>query len=132
MKEQYAGIIRAPDAWWLSKSKLVYDGFDMPEGPVRDLLLSVAQARGDLIRLGPGTMTSAQAVAAAKHAFGEEVTAEHAFDNWTPLTDKGRDLVNGTGIFGPGGGQEDDEGKLHAHTGQDDSRGASAMSEHQR
>ena len=42
-------------------------GSTCPEGACGIWLLSVAQARGDLIRLrAPGTMTSAQAVAAAE------------------------------------------------------------------
>ena len=98
---EYAGIIKAPDFWWLSKSKPIYDAFDMPEGHIRDMILSVAEDMGLLIKLGPGTMTSAQAFASAQHAFGQEVTPDHAFDSITALSEKGQDLIAGTGIFAP-------------------------------
>lgn len=102
MEEKYAGMIKTPDAWWLSKSRAIYDAWDLPEGPVRDAILSVAQQRGILVRLGPGSMDSAHAMAAARRAaFGNEVLAEEALDGFEPTSQGGQDFLTGTGEFAP-------------------------------
>ncbi len=100
-REAYAGIIRTPDAWWLSTSKVVYDAWDMDDCPARDIILSAAEQGGILIRIGPATMSTGAVFAAARRAFGEEVLPENAFDGITVLSDKGQRLIDGAGEFAP-------------------------------
>jgi hypothetical protein len=73
--------------------------FDWPDGFVRDTILSKAQDEGLLIQLGPATMDTAHAAAAARRVLGEEVTPEHGLDGFTPKTQRGVDFVTGTGEF---------------------------------
>jgi hypothetical protein len=99
-KEKYAGLIKTPDSgWWLSLSRSVFDAWDMPEGAVRDGILSVAQEMGVLHLLGPSTMTSAEAYMAAQKVIGLEVNKDDPFEGFVPKTDRGRDFINGTGEF---------------------------------
>lgn len=99
VEEKYAGIIKAPEAWWLSESKLAYDAWDWPDGPARDLVLSAARHAGLVHYLGPSSMSSAQAMAAAKRVFGVEDTPDEAFRGFTPNTPRGREFLAGTGDF---------------------------------
>lgn len=91
---QYAGIIRTPDEWLLTKSKQVYDFFDLPGGLMRDMILSVAEDRGDLIHLGPATMTAEQAAAASARAFGKEMTPEEAAVEMAALVVRFQSLID--------------------------------------
>lgn len=96
MKERYAGFVKSPDAWWLSLSKKVYDAFDLPEGPIRDGILSAAQAFDVLHNLGPASMSSMEAWKVALPLMGARPGEGYMFE---ALTDRGRDFLNGTGEF---------------------------------
>lgn len=99
MTDQYAGMIKTPDVWWMARSRAVFDAFDLPEGAVRDVVLSDAERRGLLVNLGPASMDSAHAMAAARRVLGEEVLPEEALEGFQPHTQRGQDFVNGTGEF---------------------------------
>lgn len=101
IKGNYAGLIQAPESWWLSQSRFVYDAWDWPLGEIRDAVLSAAKACGLLHKLGPSSMTSAQAMAAAMRVYGHEVTPEKALEGFQPHTPAGYDFVHGTGQFAP-------------------------------
>lgn len=99
MSDEYVGLVKAPDFWWMCRDRRVFDAFDWPGGFERDTILSRAMDDGVLIQLGPATMDSAHAAAAARRVLGEEVTPEHGLDGFTPNTQRGRDFVAGTGEF---------------------------------
>jgi hypothetical protein len=103
VEKKYAGFIKTPNSgWWLSLSKAIYDAWDLPEGPIRDGILSVAQDRGVLHMLGPSTMTSMEAWQKAEQIMGVDKHADPAsYGYFQPLTDRGRDFINGTGEFSP-------------------------------
>src|SRR6478752_1195518 len=103
MRDQYAGLIKTPDSWWLSTSRKVFDAWDWPDTPIRDAVLSVARDAGVLHELGPGSMTSAEAMAAAVRVLGGDVTAEDSLVGFEPHTQRGRDFLTGTGEFAPDG-----------------------------
>jgi hypothetical protein len=108
MQEKYAGMIKTPESWWLSKSRLVFDAWDWPHGPVRDRVLQIARATGLLYELGPSGMTSAQAMAAARRVLGDETPEDEALTGFKPVTQRGRDFVNNTGEFAPDRAPEGD------------------------
>jgi hypothetical protein len=97
LEEKYAGIIKAPDYWWFTQSRAIYKAWDLPDGEVRSKILAVAVEAGLLHNLGPSSMTSAEAYAAATRLLGEE----QDIGTLKPVTDSGRDFVNGTGEFAP-------------------------------
>ncbi len=65
------------------------------------MILSKAVSDGVLHNLGPSSMSSAQAMAAAKRVFGEEVVPDDALRGFKPHTQAGRDFLTGTGEFAP-------------------------------
>lgn len=98
-EERYAGIIKAPEGWWLCKSKLAYEAWDWEYGPVRDMVLTMAKAVGMVSFLGPRSMSPAQAMAAAYRFFGHEVAPGDALKGFTPATEAGQEFMTGTGQF---------------------------------
>ena len=101
MKEEYAGLILAPEGWWLSDSRLVYDAWDWPDGPARDLVLTMAKAVGTVHFLGPPSMSPSQAMSAAMRSRGREVAPEDALQGFRPHSPAGWEFVTGTGQFAP-------------------------------
>lgn len=75
---QYVGIIATPQAWWLTRSKQLYDAWDLPDGEFRDALLSAAEQAGLIIKLGPSSMSLAEAKAAARQVLGDLPAGVHA------------------------------------------------------
>ena len=97
MEEKYAGLIKTDhDGWWLSLSRAVFDAWDLPEGPRRDMILGTAQAMGVLRHLGPSSMSSREAYNAAQKSMG---LPEEGFDRFIPHTMRGYDFIHGTGEF---------------------------------
>lgn len=103
MSGEYVGLVMGPDFWWMCRDRRVFDAFDWPQGFARDMVLATAQRGGTLVNLGPATMDTAHAAAAARRVLGEEVTAEHGLDGFKPNTQRGRDFVDGTGEFAQDG-----------------------------
>jgi len=101
VQDKYAGMIRTPESWWLCTSRRVFDAWDWPDGPVRDGVLQAATAMGQLYELGPSSMTSAQAMAAARRILGEEATEDDALAGFEPMTQRGRDFMDNAGEFAP-------------------------------
>lgn len=99
VKVQYVGLVQTQAAWWMTRSRAVYDAFDLPEGPIRSGILSYAREHGQLILLGPGSMDTAHASAAARRVFGEEVDPEQGLEGFVPHNQRGWDFLTGTGEF---------------------------------
>ena len=99
-EELYAGLIKTPKDWWVCRSRRVFDAWEWPDGPLRDMVLSAAKESGVLRRLGPSSMTTAQAMAMAyRMAFGEEVSEEDALKGFQPNTERGYDFLHNRGEF---------------------------------